>query len=203
MGAVLGLVGLLFGALNFFGGIIAVVWLAYLGEWRVLGLGLLALMLAPMALGLLVLLGMVFGAPAVALLERGRSIVAFPLVLLSHAYTHVLVAAWGLLVFFEATNRLTEQNFWPLLLWSYSVAVGPWSYMAAKESQSGGGEGAVITTFFAQLAYVVMVGTAVIYRCPIVDLVIMYGTILLVSVILQTLIAYAATSEWQSGTPAP
>ena len=60
--------------LNIFGGVVSGVWLAILGEWRVIGTGVLALFVSGMALGLAMMPGLIFSLPAAAMLERGNKI---------------------------------------------------------------------------------------------------------------------------------
>jgi hypothetical protein len=184
---IVAVISLLLGALNFFGSIVAVVWLLILGEWRIVLGSIAVLVIAPLALGLLLLPGMLFGAPALSLAERRHTGLAVPFTFLTITWTHVVISAWALAVFLVASAHLTQANFWPLLLWSYGVAVGPWSYMAAKEQTSAeGGLGSGITLFFTQLAYVVMLGAGVVFRLPIGELFLVFASVMVVSVLLQT-----------------
>ena len=81
--------------------------------------------------------------------------------------------------------------------------MGPWSFLAHKDVQAGN-PNSTITTFFAQLAYVVMVGASIIFGfgLPVIDLVLLFAAVMLVSVIVQTGIALASAHEWQNGRAA-
>ncbi|MGC1301425.1 MAG: hypothetical protein WA840_03530 [Caulobacteraceae bacterium] len=46
-----------------------------------------------------------------------------------------------------------RENIWPLAVWGYANAVGPWAYMASKDRES---TGSTIALFAAQLGCVAM-----------------------------------------------
>jgi len=199
MRAIISIVVSFLGLLNIFGFIVAAIWLAILGEWSFIFAGVIASLIAPFGLGLLVLPGMIFGRPAAFLMEKGWAILAIPLAVLSLLYTHLLVTAWCLLVFLFTIGRLTTDNFWPLLLLSYAVAQGPWSYLAQHDARAGNSN-STITVFFAQLAYVVTVGGGIIFGLPVIGLVFTFGAVMLTSVVFQTVIMLmlASENEWQN-----
>ncbi len=60
------------GIINMFGGIVAGIWLAILGEWGLIGYGIAALFISGIGLGIAMMPGMLFLAPAAALREEGN-----------------------------------------------------------------------------------------------------------------------------------
>ena len=54
--------------LNIFGGIVSGIWLAILGEWGLIGYGILALLVSGMGLGIAMAPGLIFAGPAAACL---------------------------------------------------------------------------------------------------------------------------------------
>lgn len=199
MGAGLGLVVVILAGCIFASGITAAIWLAVLGEWRSLGIGICAIVLAPFLLRLLNIPGLAFGAPGAKLLRSRRPNLAFPLVLLAQLYTHLVVSVWALGVFFVAEPLIDDTNFWPMLLWSNAIAIGPGSYMAPQEGQAGGGSGELITVFFAQIAYFVMASAGLILNLPFDRLALVFGAVMLVSVWLQTK-QTMSSAEWRTGS---
>jgi hypothetical protein len=199
MGAGLGLVVVILAVCIFAGGITAALWLAVLGEWKSLGIGLCAIVLAPFLLRLLNIPGLAFGAPGARLLRHRRPNLAFPLVLLAQLYTHLVVSVWALAVFFTAEPLIDDTNFWPMLLWSNAIAIGPGSYMAPQKGQAGGGSGELITVFFAQIAYFVMASAGLMLNPPLGRLALIFGTVMLISVWLQTK-KTVASGEWRTGS---
>jgi hypothetical protein len=199
MGAGLGLVVTILAVCIFAGGITAAIWLAVLGEWRSLGSGICAIVLAPFLLRLLIIPGLAFGAPGATLLRHHRPNLAFPLVLLAQLYTHLVVGVWALAVFFTAEPSIDDTNFWPMLLWSNAIAIGPGSYLAPREGQAGGGSGELITVLFAQIAYFAMAAVAFTLNLPFYILALIFGAVMLISVWLQTK-KTVASGEWRTGS---
>lgn len=176
--------------LNIFGGIVSGIWLAVLGQWWAIGIGLAAIF-AHIFISPVMLLGLAFGAPAAALINRGQYVLALPFVLLSQLFTYGVIAAWCVAAFHIFMSRAGHQSYLPLLIWSYGVAVGPWGALSERERRSGGGEAGLMATFFVQIAYVVTALVAVFgTSSPITWLTIFLG-IMLVGMLAQTAFAAA------------
>lgn len=194
--ALLNMLGMFFMILNMFGGIIAGVWLAVLGEWWALGLGLLVVIISSFVLSLAVLPSIALAAGAV--LAGKRSKFAFLLLgLLSNLYVVAIMTTWCVGALFAFMSRATEQSWIPLLIWSYGAATGPWSYMASKESESGGGDSSVMAAFFAQVAYLAMVLVGIFVGGSVVTLAKVFAGVMLIGVAMQLIFAYLATDELQ------
>ena len=112
------------GILNMFGGIISGVWLAILGEWGLIGYGILALLLSGMGLGLAMAPGFILAAPAVAMIAKGNRVGGYLFGLLSTIYTVGILTAWCILVLVYYTKHADSNSIIPLLVWSYGVARG-------------------------------------------------------------------------------
>src|SRR3989442_156588 len=80
--------------LNSVGFIVAAIWLGILGSWGLLGYGLLSIMASGMLLGMAMAPGLLFGAPAAMLAERGKMIPAFFFGVLSCLYTVAVITVW-------------------------------------------------------------------------------------------------------------
>jgi hypothetical protein len=172
------------------------IWLFSIGEWRLVLGGLAAAAVSPFLLGLVVMLGgLLFGVPGALLIDKGRPVLGTPLIMLSLTYIHLVVAAWCIGVFVYFMGRVHGGNLWPLALWSYTVALSPWVYMAGKEVRSGGGDGSSITVFFAQIAFVSMAVVAIFFRWSFLDATAVFLTVMLVSVLVQTATAVAMAAE--------
>ena len=62
--------------------------------------------------------------------------------------------------------------------------------MAQKESQHGGGEFAVISSLFAQIAFIAVVAVAFIVAWPFFDLALLFATIMGVGLLFQFRLAF-------------
>lgn len=111
--------------LNMFGGIVSGIWLAVLGQWWAIGYGIAGLFLSTTLLGLAMMPGLIFAAPAAILADKGKLVLAFPLMLLSQLYTYVIVTAWCLFVFLTFMKQITGPSLTALdmVIWRRTRAV--------------------------------------------------------------------------------
>jgi hypothetical protein len=137
--------------LNFVGGIVGYIWLVFLGEWSVIGIGILATVFGAFVCSVALAPGLLVSVPAVGMYSRGgvARIASFPLMLIGLAWTFAVMCVWAVwwFAYFMSAGVL---SILPALLVAYSVATAPWVYMAQKEAQSGDGN-AASTAFFLQL----------------------------------------------------
>jgi hypothetical protein len=143
--------------LNMLGGIVAGIWLAILGEWGAIGTGVFFFFVSSGLLGFALMPSLLFAAPAALCAEKGKTLGLVFFGALSSIYALALVTVWCCGVLFLFAKDATSASLIPRLIWSYGVATGPWAYMASQEQRSGGGEAAMMATFLAELAYLVII----------------------------------------------
>ena len=171
--------------LNFAGGIVAGIWLAFLGEWGIIGWGVASLFFSTWLLNIAFMPGLLLVAPGIVLGQRSKTVfVAFAF--LGAAYQAAVITAWcmGVLYFFMQRAH-SSSAFIPIVLWSYGVATGPLSYMAAREARGGGGDAAAISSFFAQIGFVVTVIAGAIFNMTFLNMAYLFGAFMAVGVLGQ------------------
>lgn len=178
--------------LNVFGGIVSGIWLAILGQWWAIGIGLVAIFVHFFVTAPVMLLGMVFGAPGVALVTRGHNVLALPFLLLTQLWTYAIIAIWCIASFHYFMSNADHRTYIPLLIWSYGVATGPWAGLSQREMRTGVGEAGLMATFFMQIAYVVTGLALVFFTTYPLTLLIIFLSILSIGMLAQTGLAYAS-----------
>ena len=109
------LIAMAIAIVNMLGPIISGIWLGVIGEWGLLGMGLLYMMFGVAWTGLLI--------PA-------------------FAWTYAVAIGTSVIVFMFTVGKIDwNDNPIPYLFWGFSVATSPWSYMAMKEMQAGNNHG--------------------------------------------------------------
>lgn len=176
---------------NIFGGIVSGIWLAILGDWWAIGYGVAGMLLSHFFLAILLMPGLLLAAPAMYFLNKGITLLAAPFVLLGSLYTASLISGWCLFIFGFFLSRADYDNYFPLLIWSYGVALGPWMYLAKKEMQSGSSGGEMISIFFAQIAYIVIAISAVFFSSDVILLSVIFVCIMGVGLLIQFASAFA------------
>jgi hypothetical protein len=97
--------------LNFFGGIGSGIWLATLGQWWAIGYGVVGIFVSHFLLGIIMMPGLLFAAPAALLVDKGKFVLAFPLIFLSQLYTFAVIVIWCMAVFFFFMSRANFDSF--------------------------------------------------------------------------------------------
>lgn len=154
-GGALFLVAIALFGLNFLSGIVAGIWLAVLGLWSSIIYGFVLSIAMPWVYSIASLPSMGLAFLVSLLFERGSKVFTLILGLLSSLYSNALIAIWVFYVFLFFLGRADESAYIPLLLWGYSTAMAPLSYMASKESPDS--TATTMALFFAELSYLLIV----------------------------------------------
>lgn len=143
--------------LNIFGGIASGIWLAILGEWGGIGMGLLASIGGAFFCSILLLPGFLISVPAVLIMEKGSilRVLGFIIGMVGLFWTFIVMSGWGMFSFDYFMARADSDSRIPYLIWAYGVATGPWAYMASKEDS----DYSFFSVFFLQIASVTSIVT--------------------------------------------
>ena len=174
--------------LNLVGGIAGGLWLAILGRWSDVGIGLAAMVLGILIINLALLPSLIFSMPFQRALKTRNYALAYPLGALGLLWPYGLLAIWcvGWFVFFLAR----VHSLWPTLLWSYTVATAPWVFIAARERQGDPDTSAGMPVFGAEAGCIVMMAMVFVagHPLPIHDLAIGFAVPLLICLSTQLVI---------------
>jgi len=138
--------------LNMIGGIIAGIWLAFLGEWRLILIGIVLLFTSHFYLSFLMLPGLLFAPICVHFFEK-KNPLGYLFGFLSQFYTNLLIVGTCGFAFFICTRFYGGESKFgliPYLLWSWGMALGPWQFFQSKEPDN---EFSAITLFSATIFY--------------------------------------------------
>lgn len=139
------------------------IWLAFLGEWSAIAIGVAVLVFAHFALALLATPGALLAFP-MAVCARRSDFTDFVLLLaLSTFLTLSAMTFWGAAGYFLFNGYVEGKNLVPLLLWSASVAVGPWGAMADPADEEDEPQAfTLLAVFLFQLAYIAVIVTRLV-----------------------------------------
>lgn len=150
-GALAVLVGIVF-VLNFASEIVGGIWLAILGDWKSILVGIGVSIGMPFAFMIVTLPSMGLGLILYGLIKKGQKIPAAVLGFVNMIYTNVVIAIWVVMVFRYFLERAGGRSIIPYLLWGYGTMMAPLSYMASKDGPEGSPANTLALTF-AQLCY--------------------------------------------------
>lgn len=176
------------GLINTFVMIIAGMWLAILGEWGLIGFGVLILFVSIFALVSALTPGMFFAGPAAAFRKKGKKTWFYIFSCLTALYSNTVLSAWCMAIIYYFAKQADGNSIIPVLLWSYGVAIGPVLWISQKDIQSGE-RFAMISTFFAQVACFLVILINLFTRLPLRGIIIPFVTVMSVGLIIQFRIA--------------
>jgi hypothetical protein len=184
--------GLALPILNILGGIVSCIWLAILGEWGAVGLGIILFLLSILILRFAPMPSDLFRAPAAYCLERGKTFGLLWLCAFSNLYVLACVTVWCCAILFLFVNDATASTLIPQLVWSYGVAGGALLYMAAKDRGPEGliGAATTLTTLFAELAYVVVMLLFILTNIALLQAMMIFGAFMIVAFVVKTSYAF-------------
>jgi hypothetical protein len=193
--AIMSLISIPVMLLNFGGGIIGGVWLAVLGKWSLLGLGLASMFISSFGLGLALMPGLLFVAPGALALDRGKYVIGILCLIMGNLWTFAIMTVWCVGCFYVVfSGYYSSGSVWPYLLWAYGMATGPWTYMAAR----GGPEetGSTFSAFGACVGAIAIMGV-IIFKAHtyIVDTTVAFCIPIFAVFILQTSLAFMVARE--------
>ncbi|NPU82979.1 MAG: hypothetical protein HPY65_00715 [Syntrophaceae bacterium] len=148
--------------LNMVGGFIGGIWLAFLGEWKLIGIGLLLLFTSHWIISILLMPTIPIGLLSFHFLKK-KNILGHFFGFLSILYTNFLIIGSCYVAFLICTSFYTEATInyklIPYMLWSWGMALGPWQYLSSKETHN---EISTITLFSASVFYFFILVTILI-----------------------------------------
>lgn len=175
--------------LNMGSGIIGGIWLAFLGEWQLIGIGVFLLFTARWLISLLLMVSLPLAAAAAHFYNKNNTIFLL-FGFLSQLYTNLLIVGTCVLAFVICTSpiKVDVGVYWiPYLLWSWGMALGVWQFFASKEPDN---EFSAITLFCASILYLLFLVS--IFIGPLFMLVVLAISGLTLLLILPIFNMYAA-----------
>jgi hypothetical protein len=174
--------------LNLFGTVASGLWLAILGVWWAIGYGVALLLVSIFGLSIALMPGVALGVPARYFLSRGQNAAAYPFAFLSTMYTYAVMTVWSVWVLNLFVQHATPGSLFPLVVWSYGSATGPWTYFASKERDN---YASGIAAVAAQVGYLLIMLMVLIFNPSLLDVTIAFGAVMTVALLLQFGLAVA------------
>ncbi len=182
--------------LNMFSAIVGGIWIAFMGEWKLIGIGIFLMITSHWILTLLMLPGIGLTA-LIGAFSNPKNIFVYILGYFSNLYLNILISGWCVLSFIICTNFYgagyqseISYELLPYLLWSWSMALSPWQYFANYERDN---EYTMATTYIVSIFYLLfLVSTFTVNSLPVLTLLIHFSAILVLVIILPIYYMYTA-----------
>ncbi len=177
--------------MNILGGVVSGIWLAILGQWNAVGIGIACFLASGVAIRFALMPSLLLAGPAVYCAEKGNRTGAVFFAFLNSVYSMGLVTLWCVGVLYFFFRMADNRSVIPILLWSYGVATEPWAWLAMKDQQAGGNEYSLFSTFLAQVAYLLAIIMIALARAALRPVVITFSAIMGVGMIFQLVVAFS------------
>lgn len=154
MQSILVLIAVPFILLNVFSGLGSIIWLAILGQWKQIGIGVALIIAMPIAFSIAQI-------PSVGLATLLSSRIApssktaLVLTVIDSIWTNLLITAWCGFVALRSVHAIDAENTIPILAWGYAIAVSPLMYLSSKDPENSMGG---LRTLLTQLFYIGLIG---------------------------------------------
>lgn len=122
--------------INFSSPIVAIIWLVYLGEYLLLLISLIAVLLSTFMYALAMIPALAVLIPGIFLLEKKNALlrgVGLAISSIGGMWSYALMAGWTIYVFSYLPEIIIDKSL-PHILLAYCVSTAPFSYMASKET---------------------------------------------------------------------
>lgn len=165
--------------LNIGGGIVGGIWLAFLGEWRLIGIGILLLFTLHWILSILMMPSLPIAGIAIYFYKK-KNPLGHLFGFISQLYTNILIVGTCVFAFFICSRFYTGDinlGYVPYLLWSWGMALGPWQFFASKEPYN---EFTAITLFSASVFYFLFLASIFISPSLVLIILIIFGLVQLI-----------------------
>jgi len=121
--------------LNLFGIIVGGIWLAILGEWRLIGIGVFLMFTSHWIISISLYPNILLSGLAFYFLKKFKPVSLFIGYILQ-LYTNILIVGSCIGAFYICSGYHKGDiglGYIPYLLWAWGMALGPWQYFASKE----------------------------------------------------------------------
>jgi hypothetical protein len=176
------------------GGLVGGIWLLILADWAPVVRGIGALITSIAFIHFHLAPRNVLVSPLTAALERGSFVLAWVLGTLSSLWTLAVMTLWcvgcfWLIVFVEHKSG----SIWPYFLWAYSIAAGPWGYLASRRETDAN---SATWALFACLGIIAMIAVVLFSGEPsLLQLSITFSAVLVPALLIQTALLISMLRE--------
>ena len=166
------------------------IWLAILGEWRLIVIGVILIFTGHFFLSIPLMLGIPLDMLGKHFYEK-KSPLRYIFMYLTQLYTNILIVACCVVALWICTRSYQGSTLGiiPYLLWSWAIALGPWRFLLSKEPEN---EFSGMTLYVASVLYLIFL-TSTLVANPLFTIIsiVLFGIVQLV--ILPIANMYVAT----------
>lgn len=175
--------------LNGLGGVVGGIWLAILGEWKLIGISFLLLFISPWIISIALMLNFPILGLTAYFFEK-KNPLGYLFSFISQLYINLLIATTCYIAFFWCSSFYAKEyigfSYIPYLLWSWGMALTPWQYLASKEDN----EFSVITLFSTSVFYFLFLTS--IFISPLLTIIIIMLFVVVQLIVLPLFNMYIA-----------
>ena len=180
--------------------ILAGIWLAFLHEWIAILIGFVVFFGSGHFMGLAIIpSAMLLANPAARCIEAGKRKTSIVLAFCSRLYVVTLMTAWCMTALYFFKQLSQPGSVMPMIIWSLSVAMSPWIWLARKDRQCG-----ILSSsralFVAGLAYMVAAIMMIFTRLSMLSVIVTFAAIMIVFMYIDFLFVLQAALAENDGT---
>lgn len=167
--------------LNIFGGIVGVIWLIFLGEWKLITIGILLVLTSHWIISILMIPSLPLIGIAAYFYEI-KSFWRYVFAFISKLYENILIIATCIFAFYLCSSFYNGDigvGYIPYLLWSWVIALSPWQFIASKNPDN---EFSPIIVFNASVFYLLFLISIFINSLLVKITIIIFAVVQLIAI---------------------
>lgn len=176
--------------LNVCASIVGGIWLAFLGEWKLIGIGFLVAFSYYWILPILLIPGIPIAGIGTYFYKK-KNPLGHLFSFISQVYTNILIIGTCVFAFLVCSSFYKGGSMFgliPYLLWSWGMALGSWQFLASQEPDNVFSH---ITSFNASIFYLFFLTSVLISALLSFIMIIIFGVMQLIALpIFNVYIAY-------------
>jgi len=184
--------------LNGAGWIVSAVWLAVLGEWRAIGVGVVGFFVSGWLLSAVIGPGLLlFGDPAGRCARKGNRAGFVLFGILTVLYEVAYMTAWCMTVLYVFGQMAHGKSLFPMMIWSYAVATGPFAFFARQDKEAGANPTSELAALTSEVAYIVLVLIVLSGGASMLTLLTTFALITAVGIVACTVMSVNLQMKWR------
>jgi hypothetical protein len=188
--------------IGLFGGVVGAIWLAILGEWKIIVFGILGLVIGKHLIAFALVPSNLLLLHGSQQFEKEQKVVGILYALIAGMCSSTLLALWCLSVLFLCLMKgVASDSFLPAIIFSYTVAISPLASILKAQAQSELRTNGHINNLpmqlfgFLQLAYLISIVLIYFYKLNFSIAVFTFIIIMSFSTLLQGVKAFTLAKE--------
>ena len=177
---------------NMAAGAVSALWLFFSGDWQAVLQAIAVGIIGPFTISIAMMISLPFIVGAAGAAEAKNGLLSFILGVPAILWTYLVMLVWAVGSFWYFSSDQFFDYRLPFAILAYSVAIGPWSFIAQKETQSDPNSLSGFSTTMLAITSVIAMSFVIIKEGHflLINLITLYAVILSITAAIMLWLSY-------------